>query len=196
MKQPEYFIVVRPLPGNRADECGDAGFVLEFDDKMLIVIIDGVGHGKEASIVAVACREYLEGKAGQDLVAMMKGLHEHIRGSRGAVVGIGCLDLKTGELKFVGIGNITLAKFGSTAVKIVPRLGIVGYIISDPVEEIVKLHDGDVLLLYTDGVREHFDLKDYPELPNDSAETIANLIITEFGKDEDDAACIALRYRG
>jgi len=52
----------------------------------------------------------------------------------------------------------------------------------------------DVLVLYTDGVKEHFGLEDYPELLKDKAETIATHIIHQFGKENDDAACIALRY--
>jgi negative regulator of sigma-B (phosphoserine phosphatase) len=62
-------------------------------------------------------------------------------------------------------------------------------------EEKMTLTDGDVLVLHTDGVKEHFDLEDYPELLVDDAETVANHIINQFGGAEDDACCIALRYQ-
>lgn len=65
----------------------------------------------------------------------------------------------------------------------------------NPREEIIDLCHGDVLVLHSDGVRYHFELKDYPGLLRDDAETIARNIIYKFGKKEDDASCIALRYR-
>lgn len=195
MTKLDYFIAVRPLPSNKGGECGDTAVIKEFDNKLFIGIVDVAGHGKNAQKIAVICKDYLESNYRRDLVETMNGLHEHIKGSRGAVAGIGHLDLKTGELKYVGVGNIVLRRFGASSVKVIPRLGIVGYTIPTPREEVMKLHDGDVLVLYTDGVKEHFELADYPELLNDNAETIATLIIQQFGKEDDDAACIALRYK-
>ena len=195
MTQLDYFIAVRPFPGNKAAECGDIVVIKEFDDKLFIGIVDVAGHGKNAHKVAVICKDYLEENYRRDLVETMNGLHEHIKGSRGAVAGLGRLDLKSGELKYVGVGNIVLRKFGETSLKLIPRLGMIGYVIPTPREEVMKLHDGDVLVLYTDGVKEHFELEDYPELLNDNAKTIATLLIRQFGKEEDDATCIALRYK-
>ena len=152
-----------------------------------------MGHGEEASKLALVCDDFLEKNYRQDLVETIEGLHEYIKGSRGAVAGLCLLDLKSGEIECVGIGNIAIRKFGSNNIKIIPRSGIVGYAMPHPRREIIKLHDGDVLVLYTDGVKDHFQLEDYPELLVDDARTIATHIIARFGK-EDDARCIVLRY--
>ena len=72
---------------------------------------------------------------------------------------------------------------------------MVGYVMRSLREEEMMLCDGDVLVLYTDGVNAHFGLEDYPELLVDDAETIATHIIAYFGKPDDAAACIALRYQ-
>ena len=122
-------------------------------------------------------------------------LDKQLRGSRCAVAGLCLLDLETGELKYVGMGNITARIFGSSNVKLIPSLGIVGYAMPSLKEDKIKLHNGAVLVLHTDGVQEHFGLYDYPELLRQNAKTIANNIIEKFGKSEDDALCIALRYR-
>ena len=195
MTKLDYHVAVRPQTDSENGECGDTTFIREFDDELFIGLVDVAGHGKNAHKIAVTCKDYLEKNCHRDLVEIMNGLHKHIQGSRGAVAGIGRLDLKTGKMKYVGVGNTVLRKFGSTSLKLIPRLGMIGYIIPTPKEEIVMLHDGDVLVLYSDGVREHFELEDYPELLNDNAETIAKLLIRQFGKKNDDATCIALRYK-
>ncbi len=176
--------------------CGDDGIIKEFGSKVFIGIIDAEGHGKKAEETALSCKDFLEKNYHRDLVEMMDGLHQHIKGFlRGAVAGLGVLNLETGELVYVGVGNTTARAFGSTTIRLIPRNGIVGYMMSSLREEKAKLHDGDVLLLHTDGVKEHFDLEDYPGMLRDDAETIATRIIKRFGRQEDDVCCIVLRYR-
>ena len=58
----------------------------------------------------------------------------------------------------------------------------------------MTLTPGDIVLLYTDGVKDRFQLQDYPQLLHHTAELIARTVIQRFGKDHDDASCIALRY--
>jgi len=79
MTQPDYFIAVRPLPGNKAGESGDTAIVKEFDDKLFIGIVDAAGHGKNTHKVAVICNDYLEKNYRRDLVEIMNGLNEHIK---------------------------------------------------------------------------------------------------------------------
>ena len=188
----DYFLTIRPLIKNV--ECGDTGIIKEFNHKLFIGIIDVLGHGKEAYEIAVISKKYLENNYHKDLIVIMKGLHKHLRNSRGAVAGLCLIDLISGELKYVCVGNITARILGANTVRIVPRPGIIGYAIRTPREERKKLYNNDVLLLYTDGIKEHFELEDYPELIQDDARTIASNIINKFGKKNDDAACFALRF--
>lgn len=191
----DYFLAKRPL--TTEIECGDAGIIKEFNHKIFITLFDVLGHAsKDTYKIAQRIAQYLEKNYQKELIEIIKGLHEYMAGSRGAAIGLGLLDLKTGELKYVGVGNIVARKFGSSTVRIIPRSGVVGYIMPEPKEEIIRLYDGDILVLYTDGVKESFELEEYPELLKDDAKTIATHLIHQFGKEEDDAACIALRVRG
>ena len=193
MAKVDYHLVIRPH--TKDAECGDTGVIKEFDTKVFMGIIDVLGHSKEAHKTAIISKDYLEKNYRKNLVEMMMGLHECILRTKGAVAGLCHLDLKAGELKYVGIGNITARRFGSSTTKIICRSGVIGYIMPTPREETIKLCHDDVLVLYTDGVKEHFKLEDYPELLRDNAKTIATHIIHKFGKKEDDAACIALRHK-
>ena len=186
-------MTIRPLGGE--GYCGDTGIIKEFDNKVFVGLIDVLGHGKNAHDIAIMSKEFLDGNYRNDLVKTMRGLHELLKGTRGAVAGLGLLDLAKGELKYVGVGNITVRKFGSSSVRLISRSGVVGYMMPSPREETMNLYDGDVLVLNTDGVKEHFELEDYPELLTDSAKAVATNIIHRFAKEEDDGACIALRFK-
>ena len=84
--------------------------------------------------------------------------------------------------------------FGSQFRRLVSRDGVVGQTLRTHGEDSLVLGQRDVLLLYTDGVRAHFELDEYPQLLSDGAEIIAKTVVDRFGKTHDDAACIALRY--
>jgi negative regulator of sigma-B (phosphoserine phosphatase) len=192
MPELDYFLAVRPLAETG---CGDAGIIKESDNKVFVSIVDVLGHVENADEIAMICADSLEKNCRRDLLEMMGGLHQQIKGSQGAVVGLCLLALETGELTFVGIGNIAARKFGYGNGRIIPKSGIIYYTMPHLREERMTLTDGDVPVLHTDGVKEHFDLEDYPELLVDDAEIVANHIINQFGKAEDDACCIALRYQ-
>jgi hypothetical protein len=64
-----------------------------------------------------------------------------------------------------------------------------------PVEEVLELSDGDVILMYTDGVRTHFTSSDLPRLRTDPPYSVAAGLVHRFGKWHDDASCVVVRYR-
>jgi serine phosphatase RsbU (regulator of sigma subunit) len=192
----DYYLAKRPLPGHKESECGDIGLISEFEQKVFISLADVLGHDKDARRIAITIKHYLEKNYRKDLVEIIQGLHAKIIHSRGAVIAVCRLDVKTGELKYISVGNIVVRKFGSSSVSIVSRSGIIGYVLPTPREEIMQLYDGDLLILHTDGIESYFELGEYPELLRDDAKTVATHIIHQFAKEEDDAACIVLRYRG
>ena len=106
MAEVDYFLIKRPL--NNDIFCGDTGIIKAFDNKIFIGIADVLGHGEEAHEVAVMCEDFLRTNYNLGLVATLTGLHENIKGSRGAVVGLSLLDLDSGELQCAAMGNVTI----------------------------------------------------------------------------------------
>lgn len=178
------------------DECGDTGVVKQYEDHCFMALIDVLGHGREAFKVAVRAEAWLLNhyEKEQDLIKMMTGLHAHLKGTRGAVVAFCRLQLSTGVLTYSGIGNIAMRVFGSTPRRLIAKDGIVGYMMSSPVEKQVRLYPGDILVLSSDGVKEHFNMDDFPGLLMGNAGDIATGFMNHLGKNNDDASCIALRY--
>ena len=94
------------------------------------------------------------------------------------------------------MGNTTLRRFGSDESRLVSRDGVVGSRLpSSTRTQRLALADGDLLLLHTDGVRERFSQDDYPQILGHGAVAVCANVVRRFGKDHDDAACVAVRYR-
>jgi serine phosphatase RsbU (regulator of sigma subunit) len=184
---------VRPMYGERVS--GDAAFVVEVDGGLLAVIIDVLGHGEEANELAVRMQDYLSRQSSGDVVDVMSRLHEKFRGSRGAAVGLCMIESATGRLRYTGVGNTVIRRFGETETRLVSRDGVVGSTMRKPVEEGGQLSDGDVVVMYTDGVKAHFSGSDYPRLRMEQPHLVAANIIHWFGKSHDDASCVVMRYR-
>jgi len=193
MQEIDYHVIKRSLSG-ADDECGDTGLVREHDNQCFMALIDALGHGKEAFDVAVLAERYLAAHYKDDLTALLKGLHGNLQGTRGAVAAACRLNRNTGILKYSGVGNISIKLFGSKTKRLITREGILGYMIPSPTESQVKLYPGDIFLMSSDGIREHFDLIDYPEILMGNARDISAAFIETLGKTNDDASCIALRY--
>lgn len=175
-------------------ECGDIAVIKEYDNQCFIALIDVLGHGFEARKVALLAKKYLEHNYRNELTELMNGLHEYLKGTRGAVVAICHLDVFTGNLIYVGIGNITVRIFGTKSMRLIPKDGVVGYIIASPKKYTTKLHTGDVLIMYSDGIKEHFNEFECVDLLKKNSRKIAIGILEKFGKKNDDASCVVLKY--
>jgi serine phosphatase RsbU (regulator of sigma subunit) len=184
---------IRPCRGERVS--GDAVVTVPAEQLTLIAIIDGLGHGVEAHAAALSAKEFLEASRDRDVVSLMAALHEHLRGSRGAAAGLCVVESATGALRYTGIGNTVIRRFGSQETRLVSRDGVLGQNARTPWLQRMTLEPRDVVLLYTDGVRDRFSLDDYRGLLFHEPDEVARTLLKRFGKDHDDAACIALRYR-
>ena len=192
MGKTEYGLTAKALQG---DECGDAGIMLEHKGILLCALIDGVGHGPNAAIAAVTAKDYIDANSEAPLAEILQGMHEVLKSTQGAVACLCRIDLKSGQLTMAGIGNITCRIFrGLDSERLLSREGILGYMVSSPREHARKLENSDLLLLHSDGVREHFEIFEYPGLLKGSAPSVAARVVDTLGKNNDDASCLAVRF--
>ena len=193
MQKIDYGVKMRALSGG-ISECGDVGIIREYDDRCFLALVDVLGHGAAARKVALLAEEYLDLHYQKELETVMAGLHEYLRGSRGAVVSLCCLDVQSGTLKHIGIGNITVRIFGARPMQFLSQGGIVGFGSINPCPKTVKLFPGDILLMHSDGIREHFDVTECAKSFAESAENIAAALMDGFRNENDDASCIVMKY--
>ncbi len=195
MSKVDYYLVKRALTLRETD-CGDTGIIQEFNGQCFLALVDVLGHGSEAHAVALNAQKYLEQNYRQELIDVLDGLHACLRGTRGAVAALCRLNTENGELIYVGIGNITVRVLGPRNSRLVSGNGIVGYMMSTLKEQTLKLFAGDVLVMYSDGIKEHFEPSECRGILMGNAKSIAVGLLNQFGKKNDDASCIALRYLG
>lgn len=193
MADADGYLIRKALTG-RDDECGDTGVIKAFEGERFLALVDALGHGPAAHAVAVLAEQYLERHYRERLATLMEGLHACLRGTGGAVAACCRLDLATGELRYAGIGNVTVRVLGPRASRFVVRDGILGFEMASPREETARLFPGDVLLMHSDGIQEHFAAWECDALLTGTADTIAAELVRRFGKENDDASCIVLRY--
>lgn len=193
MNTTEYFYITKPLLED-ISECGDLPFVKEYDSYIFTALIDVLGHGKEARSVAVLCNDFLEKNYRDDLKKIIYGMHNLLKGTRGAVISICRLDKITGNFLQVGIGNISVRTLGKNSQRLVSRDGIVGYGDIFPKENQIKLFPGDTVLLHSDGIKEHFDIFDCMDFINKDSSEICRNIMNKFRNENDDSCCITVKY--
>lgn len=191
--QLDYALATQSHIDEDADVCGDTGLIKRTDDGVFFALIDGLGHGPEADEVARQARSYLEHAYRKaNLVDVIQGLHQNLGKTRGAVAALCRINTTSGELNYVGVGNISAKLYAPNPITFVPREGIVGYIMSSPREETLILSPGMVLVLHSDGLPAHLDLSE--ALSRDRpARAIAQGLLRDYGKDDDDGSCIVVK---
>ena len=181
------------------EESGDRHLVKTIHDGALLAVVDGSGHGKDASGPARLAVETLESHADEDVVSLLQRCHENLRSTRGAVISIASINTAQSTLTWAGVGNIEgmILRFGSSSQQTVDRLllrpGIVGYRLPSLQAQALPLAPGDLIIFTTDGIRpdfeNHITSEEHPRV-------IANKISSGYRKQCDDGLVLVARYLG
>jgi serine phosphatase RsbU (regulator of sigma subunit) len=173
---------------------GDAVVIRPLENGLFAAIIDVLGHGPQAHELTPVIHSFLERHATADVSSLITRLHQRLKGTRGAAVGLCALDSVTGSIAYVGIGNTCMRRFGESETRLVSQDGVLGQNMRTPLLQTLKLESGDLVLLYTDGVSDRFTTAEYPGVLRHAPKGVVRTVLDRFGKDHDDSACIAIRY--
>jgi len=179
------------------DVCGDGWDWRLSDDRVSVIVADGLGHGLHAH---EAARQAIEtfGKRPHDAPArMVEDVHAALRSTRGAAVAVLTVDLDRSTVHYSGLGNITsrIATPAGTFKSLVSHNGTAGHAAS----RIQEFHDAipqqSVVIMYTDGLSGHWDLTAYPSLQSRHPTVIAGVIYRDFSRRRDDATVVVFKAR-
>lgn len=187
---PSRFVFgVATRPALMNDVNGDAYLIKQWDDHILVALIDGLGHGEEAAKASEAAKEFVSEHFDKDLEQIMRGLHDSLTKTRGAVVGMTRIDLAEKRFAFCGVGNIEAKLIIDPPIQPVSRDGIVG-------ANMIKIKKFEyhydslkAIVLHSDGVSSKFDLPKYKNLSTDP-QKIAKKILNDCWNGRDDATVI------
>lgn len=180
--------------------CGDRHLVTRRSDGLLIAVIDGLGHGKEAAAAAQTAVNILEDHADEPVISLVKRSHEALRYSRGVAMSLASLNSLYGSITWFGVGNVEAVVLRADK-ETVPAQenimlfpGVAGHQLPLLRAIVTPLGAGDLLIFYTDGIRRDFLLE--PPIPGHSTQRIADRICAKYNKGTDDALVLVARYNG
>lgn len=180
-------------------QSGDAHVVRSVGPRVLLAVLDGLGHGAEAAAAAQLAVHSLETAIAVSVITLVRDCHQALRGTRGVVMNLACFDAGEETLSWMGIGNVAgvLFRADTTAVprreSILQRGGLVGARLPLLRASVTAIRPGDVLVFATDGVDPGFAFR-HP-IAGEPAARLAERILTVHGRDTDDALVMVARFR-
>lgn len=185
-------MVNRPYPGQK--DSGDWPFYYTDGDNLLLGLVDSLGHGASAHASSMQIKNFLEEHWQSELVNLLDNLDDYLRGGLGAAICLAHVELGTGLLRCLGIGNVRAWILGSTEQRFVSRDGVIGQHYRTPVLQEARLEQGDKLIIASDGIQERlFTQCDRTELSRDPT-SLANYLLRHYGKAHDDASCLVFEF--
>ncbi len=134
---------------------GDAAMVRHADGGVLVVVLDALGHGEKAAAAAdVGLRYLAEAPLDHGVRPLIDGLHERLRGTRGAAAMV--LLFHNQRVEGCGVGNVALRSFRARIPAILTP-GVLGGSLTRLRIFKGEVVVGDRIILFSDGISSRFD---------------------------------------
>lgn len=178
------------------DVCGDAWAWRRDRHSQIVIVADGLGHGPEAAAAARTAVEFLPRANGAKPIDLLEAVHNGIRHTRGAAVGIAELNQETRTVVFAGLGNIAarICESDTSSRHLVSMNGTAG------METRTRFRDftypwpeGSILILHSDGLTGRWEMNPYPRLLHHDLGVICGVLLRDFSRGNDDATVVAVK---
>ena len=176
--------------------CGDDfGCTGDVEAAKLSVVADGLGHGTGARIAARAAVDAVRKYANLSPKDLIIRMHESMRHTRGAAVGVVELNQERRTAIFSGVGNISARIFegGASSRQMVSTNGTAGAEIRTVREFTYPWPAGAAVVLHSDGLSARWDLSDYPGLLTRDPGVIAGVLMRDHCRHTDDATVVVVK---
>src|SRR5436309_3721686 len=127
----DWGVAWRALPGQNV--CGDLHLVKTLTDRVLLAVVDGLGHGDEAVVAAKTAVRVLERHGEDSLVGLFHRCHAELTKTRGVVMTAAVLREGDKRFSWLGVGNVEAVLLRArvsgrpASERVLLRNGIVGY---------------------------------------------------------------------
>jgi phosphoserine phosphatase RsbX len=195
----EWAVAMDTLKG--FEQSGDHYVVAEVPEGVLVAVIDGVGHGSEACVVAETAIDVLKTSPQSDLRQLVMKCHDALRITRGVVMSLAWFYAFKPRMCWLGVGNVEgvllrSVQMPSREPKFIRRhlmtwSGLVGARLPALQAVETDVLPGDMLVFATDGIDSEFShaLETVGE-----PQAIVDRILAKHGRRDDDALVLAARY--
>lgn len=193
LPQIEYSVINKPK--THEEVSGDNWAIREDMEPIKVLVVDGLGHGKDAAVSAdKAVDIFLVNNAPLD--KLVEIIDQNLRNIRGTVLSIAELIPEQEEINFISIGNIfNRIIIGDNTVTLFNHYGTVGVILSTLEIKKYKWPSMALLIMHSDGLTTHWDLKDYPGLTYAHPSIIAAILYRDYNRGNDDIVVMVIRNK-
>ncbi len=190
---------VASMPHPEQIVSGDLHIVSPWAEGVLIGVVDGLGHGDEATVAARTAIDELAAHSGNDVVALMQRCHRALQHTRGVVMTLVSINTQDHTAALLGVGNVETVLLRADPAARPPREtvllrgGVVGFQLPALQASHLPFATGDLLVFATDGVREDFadDLS-----ANEPTGALVDRIMAKKFRGTDDGLVLACKYLG
>lgn len=196
-KITEWSVAIQVREGE--DLSGDHYLICRVADRILMAVVDGIGHGPEAAHASRMAVSVIEAHAEESIVSLFALCHKELRNTRGVVMSLATFDGSDDSMSWLGVGNVggRLLRTDKTSIhpeeELLTYSGVVGHEMPPVlIFSVLPVFKGDVLVLATDGISLEFGKSVYT---GRSAHQIANDILSKHSKGIDDALVIVAKYQ-
>ncbi|HEY1986397.1 MAG TPA: SpoIIE family protein phosphatase [Terracidiphilus sp.] len=181
-----------PYPGEK--HCGDAWTCHRTPERTVCLLVDGLGHGWDASEAAreavVTFHKRVELAPGH----ILSYVHEALRKTRGAVAAVVEIRPRESSLTYAGVGNISAVVLSrGTSRSLVSHNGTLG-VATSRIQEFKSEWPADgVLVLHSDGLQSRWDLSPYAGLLARHPAVIGGALLRDFRRHRDDASVVVIK---
>lgn len=177
--------------------CGDQWWAESDGKKCRFTMIDGLGHGIFANTAAKEAVDTFRHAPQATPVEQLRAMHLRLKKTRGAVVTVAYLDLINQQLRYSGVGNITMKIVSpSRAQGCLSYNGIVGHTMPATLNNhnLVLDRKTDMVVMHSDGLSTRWDLQKYPGIHQHHGTTICAVLYKDFDRNNDDSTVLVAKF--
>jgi anti-sigma regulatory factor (Ser/Thr protein kinase) len=193
---PALEVGVTSIPAPGEEVCGDHWATVTRDGFAFVLVVDGLGHGPPAAAASdEAVRVFREHRS-HEPADIIESSHRALRATRGAALAIARIDVKNGGIRYAGIGNIAgvvLSSQTDQSSSLVSLNGTVGYTIRKIQSFDYRWSHDSLLLMHSDGLATHWNLKRYAGLKSRRPGLIAGVLYRDNKRTRDDVTVLVAR---
>jgi len=188
----EIGVVSEPMTGEEV--CGDGWGIRRVDRGVLAMVVDGLGHGLPAADAAREAERTLRETRENSVTCILQDLHDALRKTRGAALGLARIDFDRRLLSYTGVGNITTSIVGpGSSRSIASHNGILGENMERVQEFTLPWSDDAMLVMHSDGLLTKWNLDRYPGIWGKHPSVVAALLHRDFCRGRDDVTVLVAR---
>jgi anti-sigma regulatory factor (Ser/Thr protein kinase) len=188
----EVACISEPIRGE--DTNGDGWGMRISADSVLLMIVDGLGHGTLAADAAREAERVLSRENWTSLDRLLQETHLALRKTRGAAEAVATIDAQKGLLSFAGIGNISCSVVEPTASRsLASHNGILGQQMERLQQFTCPWNKESILVMHSDGMATRWDLQKYPGIFRKPPSLIAAVLHRDFRRERDDVTVLVAK---